>query len=319
MQHSYTIIYFTLAQLSAAAKKPFDYHTLLEDSSYEICIISLVAIIWTIFIMLYTSKRWKYMPHAQTLLLLMAQGTACFGSILYYHLDFSSSWTQYVQFTLLLTGVYASRINSAIIALNLLLLSKGKSKLVSKLQPYSLILGICLPIFFVGILFALSPNIKHFNENKSINFKFGESQAIVSLSVLTISFLIIMLFMILSQRGYKKKKMSVLSKSSVLSSNSTHTSTENAVDSTTISEVRQKYSDEILRSVGLCPEDNNLGDNEECCNWKNTKEKKKHERDCQMLRHTVLLIYIAISMVVGKKNYKCSCIYDIYYIYIIKK
>ena len=118
----------------AAAKKPLDYHTLLENSLYDISIISLVAIIWAIFILLYTSKRWKYMPHAQTLLLLISQGTACIGSILYHKLDFSVIWTQYIQFTLLLTGVYASRINSAIIALNLLLLARGKAKLVSKYQ-----------------------------------------------------------------------------------------------------------------------------------------------------------------------------------------
>ena len=87
--------------------------------------------------------------------------------------------------------------------------------------------------------------------------------------------------MILSQRRYKKKKLSVQSKASVLSSNSTHTSTESAVDTTTISEVRQKYSNEMLRSVGLnLTEDNELVDEEECCNWKNPREKKKsHKKD----------------------------------------
>merc|ERR1719189_2278170 len=236
------------------------------------------------------------MPHSQTLLLLISQGTACIGSILYYKLDFSLIWTQYIQFTLLLTGVYASRINSAIIALNLLLLSKGKSKLVSKLMPYSLMLGIFLPICFVGILFALSPSVEHFNGSKSINFNFGEPQAIVSLSVLIISFSIIMLFMILSQRGYKKQKLSVQSKISVLSSNSSQTE----IDATTVSDVRKKYSEEMLRSVGLnVTGDNVLEADEECCNWKNSRVKKRNERDCQMLRHTVLLIYIAVSMTVG--------------------
>merc|ERR1719189_1158178 len=102
--------------------------------------------------------------------------------------------------------------------------------------------------------------------------------------------------MILSQRGYKKQKLSVQSKISVLSSNSSQTE----IDTTSINDVRKKYSEEMLRSVGL----NVMGDNvlepdEECCNWKNSRVKKKNERDCQMLRHTVLLIYIAVSMTVG--------------------
>ena len=287
------------AQLLAASKKPFEYHNILENSLFEICIISLVAIIWTIFIMLYTSKRWRYMPHSQTLLLLLAQGTACGGSILYYCLDFSSIWTQYLQFTLLIFGVYASRINSAIIAFTLFLLTKGKAKLVDKLQPCLLILGIFCPTFFVGILFAVSPSIMHFNGSKSVNFKFGMTQAIVSLTVLALSFLTIMLSLILSQRRYKKKKLSVLSSASVVSSPAS-TSSDNTVNTTAISEARKKYSAEMLRSVGLSPDGDSTLEEEECCNWKNTRVKKKNERDCQMLRHTVLLIYSAVSMVVGE-------------------
>lgn len=239
------------------------------------------------------------MPHSQTLLLLVAQGIACCGSIMYYTLDFSSIWTQYLQFTLLLTGVYGSRINSAIIALTLLLLTKGKAKLVSKLQPYLLILGIFFPVFFVGILFAVSPSIKHFNGSKSVNFKFGEPQAIVSLTVLTMSFLIIMLSMIISQRRYKKKKLSELSKSSIVPQKTSQT--QNSVLSVVpVTDLSKKYSDEMLKSVGIDLNTNNNIDEEECCNWKNTREKKRSERDCQMLRHTVLLIYSAVSMIVGK-------------------
>ena len=240
------------------------------------------------------------MPHSQTLLLLIAQGVACCGSIMYYTLDFSSIWTQYLQFTLLLTGVYGSRINSAIIALTLLLLTKGKAKLVSKLQPYLLILGIFCPAFFVGILFAISPSIKHFNGSKSINFKFGNSQAIVSLTVLTVSFLTIMLSMILSQRRYKKKKLSEMSKASVVSQN---ISAENNSALNHVPELSKKYSEEMLKSVGINVNSNINLEEEECCNWKNSGEKKRGERDCQMLRHTVLLIYSAISMIVGKKGF----------------
>ena len=105
-----------------------------------------------------------------------------------------------------------------------------------------------------------------------------------------------MLSLILSQRRYKKKKLSVLSNSDLVPSTAT---TISGAATVAITDVRKKYSDEMLRSVGINPEgDNKL--EEECCNWKNTRAKKKNERDCQMLRHTVLLIYSAISMVIGK-------------------
>ena len=221
---------------------------------------------------------------------------------MYHTLDFSRMWTQYLQFTLLLTGVYASRINSAIIALSLLLLTKGKAQIVSKLQPFLLAFGVFSPALLVGIVFAISPKIKQVNGSKSVNFQFGKPQAAVSLIVLTISLSVIILSMILSQRRYKKKKLSILSNSSVQSSHVT-TSTENALNNTTINKTRKEYSDEMLRSVGLNVTEDSNGE-DEYCNWKNTKEKTKNERDCQMLRHTVLLIFTSISMAVGKENYK---------------
>ena len=104
--------------------------------------------------------------------------------------------------------------------------------------------------------------------------------------------------MILSQRKYKRKKLSVLSNASVqstmvLSNGSTHQITDNK---STV-KARKTYTDEILHSVGLTPGKALKG---ECCNWKTTGETEDDERDCQMLRHTVLLIFIAISMVIGK-------------------
>ena len=232
--------------------------------------------------MLYTSKRWQFLPHSQTLLLLVAQGTACCGSLFYNTLDSSRLWTQYLQFVILMTGVYGSRINSAIIAVILLLLAKGKKTLVDKLQPYLLIFGLFSPLFFICILFFVCPSIKPSIGTTFHRFEFGKPQVIVSLSVLIISFLVIMSSMILLQRSNKKKKL------------------EAATETVTASGLRKNYSDTMLRSVGMSlVVDHNL-DEKECCTWKNTRVKNKHDRDCQMLRHTVLLIYIAISMVVGR-------------------
>ena len=287
------------AQLLAATRNPSDNHKLLESSTYNISITSLTAIVWTIFIMLYTSRRWRYMPHSQTLLLLISQAIACAGAIMFHTLDFSEEWTQYLQFIILLTGVYASRINAAIIAVILTLLTKGKVHIVTKLQPLLLAIGVIVPAILVGIVVAISPKIKQVGGAKANqNFQFGKYQTIISLIVLIVSLSIIILSMISSQRKYKKKKLSVLSNTSTqLTTVLSDGTTQQTTDSTSAVNVRKMYSDELLRSVGLTP---GKELEEECCNWKNTREKKKDERDCQMLRHTVLLIFIAISMAVGK-------------------
>ena len=254
------------------------------------------------------------MPHSQTLLLLLSQSCACVGAIMYHTLDFSHVWTQCLQFILLLCGVYASRINSAIIAIILVLLAKGKSQLVSRLQPYLLAIGVIAPACFVGIVFAATPELQQVNGGKADpNFQLGQTQAIVSLAVLNMSLFLVMLSMILSQRKYKKEKLSYLSNissngSSGPSNSTTPTQlsppmcgydTENSNDenNSKIAKPNNRYSDEMLRSVGLTPGKDVA--EEDCCNWKDSSVKGKNERDCQMIRHTVLLLFIAISMAVG--------------------
>merc|ERR1712226_1135679 len=87
-----------------------------------------------------------------------------------------------------------------------------------------------------------------------------------------------------------------MSKSSVVSQN---ISAENNSAVNPVPELSKKYSEEMLKSVGISVNGNTNLEEEECCNWKNSGEKKRGEKDCQMLRHTVLLIYSAISMIVG--------------------
>lgn len=216
-------------------------------------------------------------------------------------LDFSQPWTQYLQFSILLTGVYASRINAAIISVILLLFAKGKVHAVTKLQPLLLAMGVFVPAILVGVVFVISPKVKQVNGTKADqNFQFGKLQTIISLTVLAFSLCTIMLSMILSQRKYKRKKFSVLSNGSVqptmVLSNG---SIQQLKDNKSAVKARKTYTDESFHSLGLTPGKALEG---ECCNWKTTQKKKDDQRDYQMLRHTVLLIFIAISMVIGKCN-----------------
>ena len=124
--------------------------------------ISLVAILWTIFIIIYSSnnKKWRYMPHTQTLQLLVFQGLQVLGPILYRLLDFSTTmWTRYLQLFFLSVGTYGSRINGGIIAVLLLLLTKGKARLVSTYQLGFLACGSVIPIIVTLILIFTTPGM----------------------------------------------------------------------------------------------------------------------------------------------------------------
>ena len=58
----------------------------------------------------------------------------------------------------------------------------------------------------------------------------------------------------------------------------------------------KKFSDTLGLNEAL-PEGATL---EDCCQWKDGRKRSKYERDCQMVRHTVLLLFQSVLMFVGK-------------------
>ena len=96
------------------------------------------------------------MPHAQTMLLLAFQACQSGGVLLASFLESSVVWEKYLQVYILAVGFYGTRINVCIIGVAMLMLTKGKARIVSKLQPYILIFGSIAPLTMAIILVATS-------------------------------------------------------------------------------------------------------------------------------------------------------------------
>ena len=96
------------------------------------------------------------MPHAQTMLLLAFQACQCAVVLLSSVLESSVVWKRYLQVYLLVVGSYGTRINVCIIGVAMLMLTKGKARIVSKLQPYLLTFGSITPLTIAIILVATS-------------------------------------------------------------------------------------------------------------------------------------------------------------------
>ena len=86
-----------IAQLLAATENDLpEYDEVVKDQIQEnlftLSIISLIVVSWTIFLIFYSSKKWRYMPHAQTMVLLSFQAFLAIGVLLHGSLNISVEW-----------------------------------------------------------------------------------------------------------------------------------------------------------------------------------------------------------------------------------
>ncbi|KAL3969963.1 wingless-type MMTV integration site family, member 2 [Sarotherodon galilaeus] len=101
----------------------------LQNVSFNISIVSLVVLVWTIAVM-FLSKKFKRLPHLFTVNLFFAQILTCIGMILWNFVVKESNFIgQVLTFTLLCTSLYSTFIWPGLIALSLVLLKSEDLKL----------------------------------------------------------------------------------------------------------------------------------------------------------------------------------------------
>uniref|UniRef100_A0AAX7SCE4 DEP domain-containing protein n=1 Tax=Astatotilapia calliptera TaxID=8154 RepID=A0AAX7SCE4_ASTCA len=100
----------------------------LQNVSFNISIVSLVALVWTIAVM-FLSKKFKRLPHLFTVNLFFAQVLTCIGMILWNFVVKENNFIgQVLTFTLLCTSLYSTFIWPGLIALSLVLLKSEDLK-----------------------------------------------------------------------------------------------------------------------------------------------------------------------------------------------
>ncbi|XP_032424693.1 integral membrane protein GPR155 [Xiphophorus hellerii] len=96
----------------------------LESVSFNISIVSLVALLWTVAVM-FLSKTFRRLPHMFTVNLFLAQLFSCIGMILWNFVVKEDNFVaQVLIFTLLSTSLYSSFMWPGLIALSIVLMKK---------------------------------------------------------------------------------------------------------------------------------------------------------------------------------------------------
>ncbi|KAG7227594.1 hypothetical protein INR49_005409 [Caranx melampygus] len=103
----------------------------LQNISFNISIVSLVALVWTITVM-FLSKKSKKLPHMFTVNLFLAQFLTCIGMILWNFVVQGDNFIgQVLTFTLLSASLYSTYLWPGLIALSLVLLKRFEDLKVS--------------------------------------------------------------------------------------------------------------------------------------------------------------------------------------------
>ena len=266
-----------------------EYEMSLENLVYGLSIASLVGVIWTILNFLRSFNRIRHLPHSQTLILLVFQMIASIGGLLYSCVDESNpiideAWYKYLFYFVYMAGQYGTCVNTALLGIALYLITSHSAKFVLRISFYLNILGVVIPILICGVILAVK-NEKIFENGIPSYpvFSFDGEQYIV-IVLLTISSLITIICLIITQRQYKKNR---------------------ACRDESLDEEVQKKSEMEAKLAKILPEMDINNCNE--CDWKNKEIVCRfkvgswmYNHNCQIIRHTVLQICLTFCMLVGK-------------------
>ncbi|KAI1898158.1 hypothetical protein AGOR_G00069470 [Albula goreensis] len=179
------IMYFSAWLLTIPWMDPKLLASELQSIGFKISIVSLVAVVWTISIML-LRKKYRRLPHMFTSHLLLAQFLVCVSMILWNFVSAQDSFAlQVLTFTFLYGSLYSTYVWTGLIALSLALTKKDDEL---KVQPVVfVILGWGIPALIVATLLITGEKMP---DNSDSAFFYGTSQIISTVVVLACSILL---------------------------------------------------------------------------------------------------------------------------------
>uniref|UniRef100_A0A1A7XGI1 G protein-coupled receptor 155b n=1 Tax=Iconisemion striatum TaxID=60296 RepID=A0A1A7XGI1_9TELE len=176
------IMYVSAWLLTIPLMDPSPLVTELENVSFNISIISLIGLVWTIGVML-LSKKFNQLPHLFVLNLFLAQFLVCVSMILWNFLvkQENNLLTKILTFTLLYGSLYSTYIWTGLIPLCLALTNRND---LLRLRPgVFMILGWGVPFLMVGGLLIAGER----TDTIDSAFFYGKAQIICSAVVLAVS------------------------------------------------------------------------------------------------------------------------------------
>ncbi|CAJ1066734.1 integral membrane protein GPR155 isoform X1 [Xyrichtys novacula] len=176
------IMYVSAWLLTIPLMDPTPLVTELENVSFNISIVSLLALVWTIVVML-LSRKFNRLPHLFALNLFLAQFLVCVSMILWNFLvkQEGNLIGKIITFTLLYGSLYSTYIWTGLIPLCLALTDRDD---LLRLRPgVFMVLGWGVPFLMIGCLLVLGKRTDAIDSA----FFYGRAQIISSAVVLAVS------------------------------------------------------------------------------------------------------------------------------------
>ncbi|XP_071386864.1 lysosomal cholesterol signaling protein [Centroberyx affinis] len=206
------IMYVSAWLLTIPLMDPTPLVSELQNVSFNISIVSLVALVWTIAVML-LSKKFNRLPHLFALNLFLAQFLVCVSMILWNFLVKQEDHLlgQVLTFTLLYGSLYSTYIWTGLIPLCLALTNRDD---LLRLRPgVFMILGWGVPFLMVGGLLMAGERT---TDTIDSAFFYGRAQIISTAVVLSVSLVLgAVCLMGLSQGGREQRDYQALDRASV--------------------------------------------------------------------------------------------------------
>ncbi|CAJ1079410.1 integral membrane protein GPR155-like [Xyrichtys novacula] len=157
----------------------------LQNVTFDISIVSLVALVWTIAVM-FLSKKFKRLPHIFTVNLFFAQLVTCIGMIMWNFVVKEDNFVgQVLTFTLLCASLYSTYVWPGLIALSLVLMKQYEDL---KVPSGMLILaGWGVPVVATAVLLISGETTP---DTIDSSFFFGKTQIICTSVIAGLSILL---------------------------------------------------------------------------------------------------------------------------------
>ncbi|CAH1994415.1 unnamed protein product [Acanthoscelides obtectus] len=197
------LMFVSAKMITITSCDPSEYMKQLDAFTFDISIIGMICCIWVIVVFILTKKICR-IPHKITTSLVVSQMIGCLGAILWNTLGEREGWVGYVQFSLFCIGVYSSRLWTTILAVTLLFLQCRSLCYVLNLQPIFILVGWGSPILLSVLLLVFDEKGTRPFEKGNPNFVYGDSQAILAVSILVLCFIVTVGCLVLHQR-YRRR------------------------------------------------------------------------------------------------------------------
>ncbi|XP_078537666.1 lysosomal cholesterol signaling protein isoform X1 [Lissotriton helveticus] len=203
------IMYVSAWLLTIPTMDPKPLMAALQNVSFDISIVSLVSLVWSITVIV-LSKKYTRVPHMFTSNLLFAQLMVCIGMIIWnFVTKEGNSIGQTLVFIFLYTSLYSTYIWTGLISITLFLLRKRET--VKLPAGFIILLGWCVPALVVGILLMAG---QRNNDSTDSAFFYGTSQVICTAVILFASILLSSISLMCMSRNTQDGNYQALDQSS---------------------------------------------------------------------------------------------------------